>query len=163
MLSVSLTGCNKPSSTTNPSGPTNSVPPPIPSPPVTNPTGTASKTPVTDAINRLLEEQATTPYPVLPRGTKLLGARVKDGVAYLDFNSAFNQLANMGDTTESEAQKALRHALQGIPGVKMMAVTVEGKPFQSQMTDWTTPFPIADLPPAQPSSQKTSESNEASP
>jgi hypothetical protein len=162
LLSVSLTGCNKPSSTTNPSGPTNSVPPPIPSPPVTNPTGTASKTPVTDAINRLLEEQATTPYPVLPRGTKLLGARVKDGVAYLDFNSAFNQLANMGDTTESEAQKALRHALQGIPGVKMMAVTVEGKPFQSQMTDWTTPFPIADLP-AQPSSQKTSESNEASP
>lgn len=71
---------------------------------------------------------------------------MKDGVVYLDFNSAFNRLANMGDTTESQAQKALRHALQGIPGVKMMAVTVEGKPFQSQMTDWTTPFPIADLP-----------------
>ncbi|CEK19720.1 GerMN domain-containing protein [Chthonomonas calidirosea] len=162
LLSVWLTGCNKPSST-SPSGPTNTVPPaPVTSPPVTQPPSTVSETPVTDAINRLLKEQATTSYPVLPRGTKLLGARVKDGVAYLDFNSAFNQLANMGDTTESEAQKALRRALQGIPGVRMMAVTVEGKPFQSQMTDWTTPFPVADLP-SQPDSQKTSERNEVGP
>lgn len=140
-----LVGCNRSTTNTSPPPPTfpPSAPPVSPSP--SPPSSTVSKTPVTDAIQRFLAEQANAPYPVIPRGTKLLGARVQNGVAYLDFNSTFNQLANMGDTTESQAQKALRHALRGIPGVRMVAVTVEGKPFQSQMTDWTTPFPITDL------------------
>jgi hypothetical protein len=55
-------------------------------------------------------------------------------------------LANMGDTTESHAQKQLRAALAQFPGIEKMHVTVQGKPFDSQTTDWTEPFPVRDAP-----------------
>ena len=50
----------------------------------------------------------------------------------------------MGDSVESEAQKVLREAVATIPTVEKMRVTVEGKPYESQMTDWNTPFSVRD-------------------
>ena len=103
-----------------------------------------SETPVKNAVEQLLTEQDTSDHPFIPKGTKLISADFKDGVATLDFTREFNALADRGDSVESEAQKALRHALAGIPGVDKMRVTVEGKPFESQATDWNTPFPVRD-------------------
>jgi hypothetical protein len=108
-------------------------------------TSTASNTPIQDSVKKLLTEQDESDHPVIPKGTKLLSADFKDGVATLDFSSEFNALADHGDTVESKAQKALRHALTDIPGVDKMRVTVEGKPFESQATDWNTPFPVRDV------------------
>ncbi len=97
---------------------------------------------VTSAVDALLAQQATSKYPVLPKAVKLQTVTIKNDVATLDFNEKFNALANMGDTTEAEAQKALRTAVGTVKGVTKMNVTVNGKPFNSQMTDWSTPFDV---------------------
>ena len=109
-------------------------------------TPSVSNTPIKNSVEKLLTEQNESDHPFIPKGTKLLSADFKDGVATLDFSREFNTLANHGDTVESIAQKALRHALTNIPGVDKMRVTVEGKPFDSQATDWNTPFPVRDAP-----------------
>lgn len=102
-----------------------------------------TETVIADAVNRVLArpsgQDGANPFP---RGTRLLTAHLELGVASLDFSSEFNALADSGETTESNAQKALRNALSSVPGIDKMRVTVEGKPFQSQATDWNTPFPV---------------------
>ncbi len=95
-------------------------------------------------MEKLLAQQSESDHPFIPKGTKLLSADFKDGVASLDFSREFSTLADSGDTVESQAQKALRRALARINGVEKMRVTVEGKPFESQATDWNTPFPVRD-------------------
>ena len=77
-----------------------------------------------------------------PKGVALKSIVITSGVATLDFNGEFNRLANMGDSTESAAQKHLRAVLSGFPAIRMMRVTVLGKPFDSQTADWTTPIPV---------------------
>jgi hypothetical protein len=77
-----------------------------------------------------------------PRGVAVTGLVVQGGVADVDFNKQFNGLTSMGDSTEAAAQKHLRAALAAFPAIEKMRVTVQGKPFDSQMTDWTTPFPV---------------------
>lgn len=117
---------------------------PAPNQAVTTNNGEPSDTvaQVTSAVDTVISQQESATYPFLPKGTKLKHAVVSQGTATLDFNSKFSALANMGDTTESQAQDALRQALAPITAVKKMSVTVDGKPFQSQMTDWTTPFNV---------------------
>lgn len=102
----------------------------------------ASKTPVKDAIEALLEKEAKRKYSPFPKGTKLRSVSLEDGVATMDFSAEFNQLANSGESVESEAQKAICRTLQTIPGVEKARVTVEGHSFDSQATDWNTPFSI---------------------
>lgn len=102
----------------------------------------ASDTPIKDAVETLLTQQESAEHPFLPRGLRLLGVDFKDGVASLDFSKEFIELTSHGDTVESDAQKALRRALAGVRGVEKMRVTVEGKSFDSQATDWNTPFPV---------------------
>jgi hypothetical protein len=124
---------------------------PVPSPPVVSappgqttastPAPTSEPTPIKDALTGLLAQSGSSPFP---KGTQLKSVSVKDGVATLDFSKEFNALANNGDTTESLAQKSLCAALAKFPEVQKMHVTVEGKPFDSQNTDWTTPFPVRD-------------------
>src|SRR5204863_9896800 len=63
---------------------------------------TASKTPVKDAITELLAKAENEQDSPFPKGVKLLGVNLEDGVVTLDFSSEFNKLANMGDTTESQ-------------------------------------------------------------
>jgi spore germination protein GerM len=86
-------------------------------------------TPVKDSVTALLAESGSSPFP---KGTRLLSVDIKDGVAALDFSKEFNRLANSGDSTESQAQKALCAALAKFPDVQKMHVTVEGKSFDSQ-------------------------------
>jgi hypothetical protein len=100
----------------------------------------ADTTPIRDAIATTLKRNAS----LFPKGTQLANVSVRDGVATLDFSPEFNHLANMGDTTESHAQKQLRAALAPFPEIEKMHVTVQGKPFDSQTTDWTEPFPVRD-------------------
>jgi hypothetical protein len=140
-----LAGChNVPQPSTTASGPKTppitAPPPPAPSAP--EPKATASKTPIKDHVEAFLAEQAQAAHPLLPSGVKLLHADLTDGVVTLDFSSEFNGLANMGDSVEGEAQKALCAALAPIAGVEKLKVTVEGKPYDSQMADWSTPFPV---------------------
>ncbi len=123
--------------------------PPAPSGPKTVPGGPAAGTgsqgqdltetaPVAAGVTETIKQHAS----LFPKGVKLETITVHDGVAALDFSPEFNQLANMGDTTESHAQKQLRAALAAFPAIQKMTVTVHGKPFDSQTTDWTTPFPV---------------------
>lgn len=93
-------------------------------------------------MEALLKKDAASANPTFPPGTKLLHAKLSHGTVTLDFNQQFDRLADMGDTNESNAQHDLCNALVAIPGVKMLRVTVEGKPFDSQMTDWYTPFSV---------------------
>jgi hypothetical protein len=116
----------------------------------TGETSKESKTPIQDAVKKMLADEAEgsktlygdAGHSPFPRGTRLLSADLKDSVVTLDFSSEFSALANMGDTTESDAQKILRKTLAQFPNVQKMRVTVEGKPFDSQATDWNTPFPV---------------------
>jgi hypothetical protein len=110
-------------------------------PTTSNPASIPETTPIKDALTGLLTQSGSSPFP---KGTQLKSVSVKDGIATLDFSKEFNALANNGDTTESLAQKSLRAALAKFPEVQKMRVTVEGKPFDSQNTDWTTPFSVRD-------------------
>jgi spore germination protein GerM len=85
---------------------------------------------------------AVTNSAPFPKGTQVVGVTVDAGVATIDFSKEFRALANAGDSTESEAMKALQAALAKFPAVQKMRVTVEGKPFDSQNTDWNTPFAV---------------------
>ena len=82
---------------------------------------------------------ATSP---IPKGSELRSAVMQGRILTLDFSSEFNNLADAGDSTESEAQKKIMAAVRAFPGVDKLRVTVEGKPFNSQNTDWNTPFSV---------------------
>jgi hypothetical protein len=98
----------------------------------------ADTTPVLEAVRAEMKKHASS----YPKGTVLESVTVHDRIAALDFSPEFNKLGSMGDSTESEAQKHLRHALAQFPIIVNMTVTVNGKPYDSQVTDWTTPFPV---------------------
>jgi spore germination protein GerM len=98
----------------------------------------ADTAPVATAVGETIKQHAGT----FPKGVMLKSVTVKAGVAALDFSPEFNRLTSMGESTESGVQKQLRAALAQFPAIETMTVTVDGKPFDSQATDWTTPFPV---------------------
>ena len=96
-----------------------------------------------DGVKRDIETAlASNSNNVFPKGVKLNSAEIKAGVLSLDFNAEFNGVANLGESGESEAQKELIRIAAGHSAVEKMRVTVNGKPFQSQATDWNTPFSV---------------------
>lgn len=135
-LSLLLTGCNR----TTPNEANSAPAPHNPAPPA--PTSNASKTPLKDAVEAFLAQHAD--GKLLPKDTRLLSAALEDGVATLDFSEEFQKLANMGDSTEAEAQRELRKVVAKFPNIEKMRITVEGGRFDSQVTDWDTPFPVRD-------------------
>ena len=138
---LAMAGCHSPASSPPVTSPTPSVVTPIPTAPTpTVSTEPTTHTPVRDALNDLLKSEAG--QAVFPKGTRLRTVRVSRGVAVLDFSSEFNSLSTMGDSAESQVQHSLRETLASFPGVKKMRVTVEGKRFESEATDWNTPFPV---------------------
>jgi hypothetical protein len=147
LLTVFSVGC-RPNAPGQGAKPAETLPTPVPqteAQTTTKPTAPpVSDTPIKDAVEKLLADQEAADHPFIPRGTRLLSADLKDGVVSLDFSKEFAALANHGDTVESKAQKALRHAVASIPGVEKLRVTVDGQPFDSQATDWNTPFPVRD-------------------
>lgn len=125
-------GCSHPAQQVNPAPPPRLVAPGGP------PVNAGDITPIRDAVTAAIKAHSD----LFPKGTDLQSVVIHNRMATLDFNPAFNGLANMGETTESRAQKALRAALAKFPDIDKMNVTVNGKPFDSQATDWTTPFPV---------------------
>ncbi len=97
---------------------------------------------IQSAIEKMLESEKKAAFSPIPKGCELRSAQVHGNVLTLDFSSEFNTLADAGDTTESEAQKKILASIRPFTGVEKLRVTVEGKPFNSQNTDWNTPFPV---------------------
>lgn len=91
-----------------------------------------------EAIALLLKKEQGT---LFPKGTRVLGVNLKEGLATLDFSEEFKQIETLGESTESEAQKALIGALVRFP-VKTARVVVEGKPYTSGAVDWSEPFGV---------------------
>ena len=128
---------------------------PPPSPPTPPP---ASETPLKDAIEAHFASIGLKGnHSAIPAGTRLVSVKLEEGVASLDVSKEFGALANRGETTESRAQKELRALLAQFPTVQKMRLTVEGKPFDSQATDWNTPFPVRDHDSADHSKATTSD------
>ncbi len=127
-----------PRQTPSPSAPTASTGPSEPQPAAPKPLPSRDTTAIMDEVNKVVAD----PNGPFPKGTRLAGVRLKDGVATLDFNKAFNKLRDSGESTEAEAQRTLRRTLAHYFNVEKMRVTVQGKPFESQATDWNTPFPV---------------------
>jgi hypothetical protein len=99
------------------------------------------KTPVKDALVALLDRDARTDH-VFPSGVQVKSVTIADRVVTVDFSHEFGELANKGETVESDAQYSLRKVLAKFTTIDKMRVTVEGKPFDSQATDWYTPFAV---------------------
>ncbi len=149
-LLLAVTGCNK---TPEPDNPTTASTRTAPTPPVTRAEGPApaaaaiTEDAQTDSVKRDLETAfAENKNGTFPKGVKINHAKIEAGVLSLDFNSAFNQAANLGESGESEIQKELMRIAAGHNSVEKMRVTVNGRPFESQATDWNTPFSVR--PPA---------------
>lgn len=89
--------------------------------------------PVAQTLTALLETAEDEPAgrSAIPKGTRLLGLDVKDGVATVNLSGAFARVNEKGDTGEALAQNSLRIALAQYPQVKSMRVLVEGKLFES--------------------------------
>jgi len=130
LLLLALSGCNHPNTSVSPP---NSASPPSVTP---GPEQPAVKTPVKDAVQQMLAQQQARTYSVIPKGTRLLSVNLKDGVATLDFSKEFGKLADMGESTESKAQKLLIRTLAPISGVEQVTITVEGKPYEGQDGVW---------------------------
>lgn len=122
---------------------------PISSPPIarqidespdSQPATSATKTPMKDSVTAVIAKNSD----IFPKDTKLNGINLKNKIVTLDFSAEFNKLALTGEGKESEVQQKLRTALAKFPSVHKMCVTVDGKSFQSQATDWSTPFPVRD-------------------
>jgi spore germination protein GerM len=102
---------------------------------------TPDKTPIKDALVTMLSKDVDGDR-VFPAGVHINSVTLQDGVATVDFSHEFSQLANSGESVESAAQHALRSTLAQFTSVEKLRVTVEGKRFDSQATDWQTPFPV---------------------
>lgn len=110
-------------------------PPITPAAPVKN---ESVASPIKQAIADTLDQNAK----MFPPDVSVLDVSVEDKIARIDFNDKFDKLAEMGDTAESQAQKLLRATLAKFESIDNMSVTVEGRSFNSQHTDWFTPFPV---------------------
>ncbi len=97
-----------------------------------------SKTPVRDAVQFAMDQHRE----MFPPNTEIQGITLTDAVATIDFSSEFNKLTEMGDSNEGDVQRLLRRSLSVIKEIEMMRVTVDGHRFESQNTDWQTPFPV---------------------
>lgn len=90
-----------------------------------------SDSPMTDAINALLAgplppEQAKDCMTLIPAGTKLLGASVKDGVATLNFNENF-EFNSVGVEGYIAQLMQIVYTATEFPTVKSVQFLIEGK------------------------------------
>ncbi len=143
-----LSGCQMASDTPAPSAAPTPPPPAIDKTDPTFPTKPGEPSASVDAIKDAVADALARPNAPFPEGTHLENCTLDADTATLDFNAKFNALANMGESTESLAQKSLRATLAKFPSIQKMRVTVSGKPFDSQATDWNTPFSVRDTPDA---------------
>lgn len=67
----------------------------------------------------------------LPQGTRVLGVRVADGVATVDFSSELVSRFAGGADNEGIVVYAIVNTLASLPGVEGVHILVEGKPIES--------------------------------
>ena len=133
------TGCQKTDSATAPPATAANAPAvaaeqtPAPSPPQPE---TTTPTPIKDALNTLFAKEAEDSKSPFPKGTHLLNIDLKGKTASVDVSKEFNELANKGESMEGLAQRKLCAALAQFPTVDTLRVTVEGKDYESQASDW---------------------------
>ena len=96
----------------------------------------AAPSPVTDALTTLFAREAQAKDSPFPKGVRLLDVDLKDKIATVNVSKEFNQLPNKGESYEGLAQKKLCAALAPFPTVDTMRLTVEGKDYESQASDW---------------------------
>lgn len=75
-------------------------------------------------VNEALKETK-----VVPQGARLLGIDMKDGVAYLDFNPAFQY--GYSSTEETVVINAVLQTLRQFPDVKKVQFQIEGQPMET--------------------------------
>ena len=86
-----------------------------------------SPAPAQSAITMLL----TTPSSPLPMGTRLLGIRVADGLATVDFSREFVDNFSGGDSAEMRAVNSILRTMGQFPTVSWVQLQVEGHPVES--------------------------------
>lgn len=114
--------------------------------------------PVMESVVQLLSEDSKGDR-VFPPGVRVNSVSLSSGVASIDFSREFATLANSGESVEAIAQHALRKTLSKYTAIDKMRVTVEGKPFDSQATDWNTPFPVRESRREMPKSSAAGQPN----
>jgi hypothetical protein len=97
---------------------------------------TATPSPIKDALTTLFAREAQAKDSPFPKGTHLLDVDLKDKLVTVNVSKEFSQLASKGESYEGLAQKKLCAALAPYPAVDTMRLTVEGKDYESQASDW---------------------------
>lgn len=77
----------------------------------------------TDPVQKTLEN-------LFPAGTKVLGVKVKDGIAYVDFNKKFAE-KGQGSYSEMMMINAVVCTLTELPGIKEVKFLIEGKDIET--------------------------------
>lgn len=90
--------------------------------------GTANTNQAETALKALVNTEPTskTTQNLFPAGTKVDGVKVKDGIAYADFNKAFAK-KGQGSYSEVMMVNAIVATLTEVPGVKKVQILVEGQ------------------------------------
>ena len=90
--------------------------------------GTANTNQAETALKALVNTEPTskTTQNLFPAGTKVNGVKVKDGIAYADFNKAFAK-KGQGSYSEVMMVNAIVATLTEVPGVKKVQILVEGQ------------------------------------
>jgi spore germination protein GerM len=85
------------------------------------------------AIERLLatNHEAGSSQYLIPLGTKLLGMKVNDGIAYADFSHELRDNFEGGSTGEALLVNAIVHTLTQFEDVKKVQILIEGKTVES--------------------------------
>ncbi|HEY3314591.1 MAG TPA: GerMN domain-containing protein [Bacillota bacterium] len=88
--------------------------------------------PLVQAIQELIRgpEAGSNLTPVLPAETRVLGVKVKDGTAYVDFSQEVMKL-NVGARGEALTLAAIADTLTEFPEVKQVQILVAGKAVES--------------------------------
>lgn len=92
----------------------------------------AGEDPKEAAINRLIEQGDTPELAnTIPKGTRLLGLKVKDGTAVLNLSKEFRDNFNGGSEEETMLIGAILKTLGQFPDVKRVSFLLEGKPLDT--------------------------------
>ena len=106
-------------------------------PPAQSPsTDATAPSPIKDALTTLFAREAQAKDSPFPKGTHLLDVDLKDKLATVNVSKEFNGLADKGESYEGLAQKKLCASLAPFATVDTMRLTVEGKDYESQASDW---------------------------
>ncbi len=80
-----------------------------------------------EAVQTLLNEDATQKYPTFPKGTKVLDVKVVDGVAQVNLSKEFQKATEQGTLTNELELASLVNTLTEFKSISGVTILVEGK------------------------------------